>query len=186
MQEDVVKVWNRVMTQTYDLAEECLKTNYFGAKTTTEVLIPMLQLSDSPRIVNIASSRGMLKYLPGEELKEAFRNVDSLTEEKLDEMMTEFLKDFKEGALEIKGWPIHLPAYTVSKVGLITYTRLLAKRLPGCCVNSVCPGFVKTDINCNTGTLAVEQGSVTAIMLALLPKGSPCGLFYQQGEVASF
>ncbi|GKU88212.1 hypothetical protein SLEP1_g2502 [Rubroshorea leprosula] len=158
-EKDVVKVWNRVTTQTYDLAEECVKTNYFGAKTTTEALIPMLQLSDSPRIVNIASSRSMLKYLPGEELKEAFRNVDTLTEEKLDEMMTEFLKDFKEGALEIKGWPFHLPAYTVSKVVLITYTRLLAKRHPGCCFNSVCPGFVKTDINRNAGTLTVENSN---------------------------
>ena len=44
--------------QTYELAEECVKTNYYGAKRTTEALIPFLQLSDSPRIVNVSSRAG--------------------------------------------------------------------------------------------------------------------------------
>lgn len=44
--------------QTYDLAEECVRINYYGAKRTTEALIPFLQLSDSPRIVNVSSGAG--------------------------------------------------------------------------------------------------------------------------------
>lgn len=51
--------WNII--QTYDLAEECLKINYYGTKRTTEALIPLLQLSDSPRIVNVSSGAGRLK-----------------------------------------------------------------------------------------------------------------------------
>ena len=47
--------------QTYDLAEECVKINYYGAKRTTEALIPFLQLSDSPRIVNVSSGAGTLE-----------------------------------------------------------------------------------------------------------------------------
>lgn len=49
------------LIQTYELAEECLKTNYYGAKRTAEALIPLLQLSNSPRIVNVSSSMGQLK-----------------------------------------------------------------------------------------------------------------------------
>lgn len=49
------------MTQTYELTEECLQINYYGAKRTAEALIPLLQLSDSPRIVNVSSSMGKLE-----------------------------------------------------------------------------------------------------------------------------
>ena len=49
------------LIQNYELAEECLQTNYYGAKRTAEALIPLLQLSNSPRIVNVSSSMGHLK-----------------------------------------------------------------------------------------------------------------------------
>ena len=42
-------------TQTYESVKECVETNYYGAKRTAEALIPLLQLSDSPRIVNVSS-----------------------------------------------------------------------------------------------------------------------------------
>lgn len=53
--------WSEAMTQTYELAEECVKTNYYGPKQVTEALLPLLQMSDSPRIVNVSSSAGKLK-----------------------------------------------------------------------------------------------------------------------------
>jgi (+)-neomenthol dehydrogenase len=54
--------WSKILTESYELAEECLKTNYYGAKIRmTEALLPLLQLSDSPRIVNVSSSMGQLK-----------------------------------------------------------------------------------------------------------------------------
>ena len=49
------------MTQTYELGEECLQVNYYGAKRTVEALLPFLQLSDSPTIVNVSSSMGILQ-----------------------------------------------------------------------------------------------------------------------------
>lgn len=53
----------KIMTQTYQLAEECLNTNYYGAKQVTKALLPLLELSDSPRIVNLTSSVGILKVI---------------------------------------------------------------------------------------------------------------------------
>ncbi|XVF33373.1 hypothetical protein REPUB_Repub17cG0163000 [Reevesia pubescens] len=180
---DLRNVWSKVLTETYEAGEECLKTNYYGAKRTAEVLVPLLQLSDSPRIVNISSGMGRLKNIPSEQLKGAFRDAD--TEEKIDELLTEFLEDFKEGSLESKGWPSFLAAYTVSKVAMNAYTRILAKKYPNFCINCVCPGFVKTDINFNTGNLTVEEGATTPVKLALWPNGGPSGLFFSQGEPAS-
>ncbi|CAN0824746.1 (+)-neomenthol dehydrogenase [Linum grandiflorum] len=49
-----------VTFDTYELAEECLKTNYYGAKGMVEALLPLLQLSDSPRIVNVSSTTSSL------------------------------------------------------------------------------------------------------------------------------
>lgn len=53
--------WNELATQTFDMAEECLNTNYYGAKSMVEALFPLLQLSDSARIVNVSSLLGLLK-----------------------------------------------------------------------------------------------------------------------------
>ncbi|WRX08167.1 hypothetical protein QQP08_000654 [Theobroma cacao] len=184
MQKDLTTVWSKVLSQTYEAGEECLKTNYYGAKRTAEALVPLLQLSNSPRIVNVSSLLGKLMNIPSEQLKGVLRDVD--TEEKLDELLSEFLKDFKEGSLESKGWPTYCSAYTVSKVAMNAYTRILAKRYPKFSINCVCPGFVKTDINFNTGNISVEEGAATPVELALWPNGGPSGLFFVQGEPASY
>ncbi|KAG6400587.1 hypothetical protein SASPL_137428 [Salvia splendens] len=41
--------------ETYEDAEECMQTNLYGVKRVTEALIPLLQLSASPTIVNVSS-----------------------------------------------------------------------------------------------------------------------------------
>ena len=71
--------WNEISTPTYEKAEECLKTNYHGAKTMVEALLPLLQLSDSPRIVNVSSLLGLLKVLYMYQLN-LFLNIFSITE----------------------------------------------------------------------------------------------------------
>ncbi|WVZ17108.1 hypothetical protein V8G54_010090 [Vigna mungo] len=177
----------RAMTQTYELAEECLQINYYGAKITIESLMPLLQLSDSPRIVNVSSTLGQLESFPKESwARGVFSDVDNLTEEKMDEIVKKFLSDFKEGTLESKGWPKYLGAYIVSKAAMNGYTRILARKHPSFCINSVCPGYVKTDITSSTGFLTVEEGAASPVKLALLPNGSPSGLFYFRTDVASF
>lgn len=55
--------WREILTENYELALACLQTNYYGAKLTTEALLPLLHLSTSPTIVNVASASGKLKVL---------------------------------------------------------------------------------------------------------------------------
>ncbi|XP_075670418.1 (+)-neomenthol dehydrogenase-like [Castanea sativa] len=175
----------RKLIQTYELVEECLKTNYYRAKRTAEALISLLQLSNSPRIVNVSSSAGQLKNIPNEWAKRVLCDDENLTEAEVDEVLEEFLKDYKEGSLEAKGWPTFLSDYTVSKAAMNAHTRIIAKKYPSFCINCVCPGFVKTDINRNTGILPVEEGAASPVRLALLPDGSP-GLFFVRQEVSPF
>ncbi|KAJ7950119.1 (+)-neomenthol dehydrogenase [Quillaja saponaria] len=94
--------WSKLVIQTYESVEKAFNTNYYGGKRMTEALIPLLQLSDSPRIVNVSSAMGQLENIPSGWAKEVLTDVDNLTEGKLDEVSTQFLKDFKEGSLETK------------------------------------------------------------------------------------
>ncbi|KAJ1408574.1 Short-chain dehydrogenase/reductase SDR [Sesbania bispinosa] len=153
--------WNEVGYETYELASKCVETNFYGVERVTEALVPLLKLSTSPRIVNISSRAGLLKNIPNEWARTVFSDIENLTREKIDEVLKEFQKDYKEGSLEIKGWPSFASAYTMSKAGLNAYTRKMAKKYPSFHINSVCPGFVKTDMNHNTGNLSIEEGAET-------------------------
>ncbi|KAM7274467.1 hypothetical protein ACFE04_016333 [Oxalis oulophora] len=178
---------SKLMTQTYELSAEGMQINYYGAKRMCEALLPLLHLSDSPRIVNVSSSMGKLKNLSSNELAtRVFSDADNLTEEKVDEVVNEFLKDTKENTLEAKGWPTFLSAYTVSKAAMNAYTRVLAKKYPNILINCVCPGFVKTDINFNVGHLTIDEGAESPVRLALLPNGGPSGLFFVRKEESPF
>ncbi|KAF8026598.1 hypothetical protein BT93_F3169 [Corymbia citriodora subsp. variegata] len=180
------EVWKEISTEDYGMAEECVKTNYYGAKSVTEALLPLLRLSDSPRIVNVSSTLGILELIPGEWPKQVLDDVETLTEERVDQVLESFLQDFKEGDFGKRGWPTHISAYKVSKAGLNAFTRIMAKKLPSFVVNSVCPGFVKTDMTCNTGLLTPSEGAESAVWLALLPQGGPSGLFFDRKQVSSF
>ncbi|KAK7274527.1 hypothetical protein RIF29_15620 [Crotalaria pallida] len=178
--------WVKFTSPTDESAAACIRANYYGAKGMCEALIPLLKLSDSPRIVNVSSSWGQLECLPNGWAKGVLSDVESLTEEKIDGVLSQFLEDFKESLLETKGWPNVLPGYKVSKVALNSYTRILSKKYPSFCINAVCPGYVKTDLNNHTGHLTVDEGAASVVRLALLPNGSPSGLFFRRSNVASF
>ncbi|XP_060218667.1 (+)-neomenthol dehydrogenase-like isoform X2 [Lycium barbarum] len=170
----------------YELTKQCLETNFYGAKRMSEAFIPLLQLSNSPRIVNVASFLGKLKLLCNEWAIEVLSDANHLTEAKVDEVLSEFLKDFTEKSIEAKGWPTYFSAYKVSKAALIAYTRVLAMKYPNFRINSVCPGYCKTDITANTGSLTAGEGAESLVKLALLPNDGPSGLFFYRKEVTSF
>ncbi|KAI3842691.1 hypothetical protein MKW98_015358, partial [Papaver atlanticum] len=173
-------------TETYELAEECIKTNYYGVKSVTEALIPLLQLSDSPRIVNVSSSPACLKNISNETALEILGDVDELTEKRIDMVLHTLLKDFKENLIETKGWPTFGTAYIISKACLNAYSRILAIFFAKFQVNCVCPNFVKTDMNHGIGIYTVEEGAKPAVTIALFPNDGPSGCFYDRFEVSEF
>src|ERR687892_2172657 len=61
------------------------------------------------------------------------------------------------------GWA---PAYCISKTALNGVTSQLAAALPKFAVNSVCPGWVRTDMGGQGATRSVEEGADTIVWLA--------------------
>ncbi|HEX4706756.1 MAG TPA: SDR family oxidoreductase [Candidatus Udaeobacter sp.] len=61
------------------------------------------------------------------------------------------------------GWA---PAYCISKTALNGVTSQLAAALPKFAVNSVCPGWVRTDMGGQNATRSVEEGADTIVWLA--------------------
>jgi NAD(P)-dependent dehydrogenase (short-subunit alcohol dehydrogenase family) len=61
------------------------------------------------------------------------------------------------------GWS---PAYCISKTALNGVTSQLATALPKFAINSVCPGWVRTDMGGQGATRSVEEGADTIVWLA--------------------
>jgi NAD(P)-dependent dehydrogenase (short-subunit alcohol dehydrogenase family) len=61
------------------------------------------------------------------------------------------------------GWS---PAYCISKTALNGLTSQLAAALPKFAVNSVCPGWVRTDMGGRNAPRSVEEGADTIVWLA--------------------
>jgi NAD(P)-dependent dehydrogenase (short-subunit alcohol dehydrogenase family) len=73
------------------------------------------------------------------------------------------------------------PGYRLSKTALNALTRILADELAGrnILVNSVCPGWVRTDMGGPNARLSVEEGVETIVWAATLPDGGPSGGFFR-------
>lgn len=75
------------------------------------------------------------------------------------------------------------PAYQVTKAALNALTRTLAGELRGSriLVNSVCPGWVATDMG-GSGGRPVADGAAGIVWAATLPKDGPTGGFFRDGK----
>ena len=76
------------------------------------------------------------------------------------------------------------PAYRVSKAALNALTLTLADEVrgTGILVNSMSPGWVKTDMGGEEAPRSAEEGADTAVWLCLLPSSGPTGQFFRDRE----
>jgi NAD(P)-dependent dehydrogenase (short-subunit alcohol dehydrogenase family) len=77
------------------------------------------------------------------------------------------------------------PSYRVSKTGLNGLTKYLHGEYgdEGLIANSVCPGYVDTDMSGDDATRSVEAGAATPVWLSRFEPGSPAGYFWRDREV---
>jgi NAD(P)-dependent dehydrogenase (short-subunit alcohol dehydrogenase family) len=73
------------------------------------------------------------------------------------------------------------PAYRVSKAALNALTLTLAAELKGTgiLVNSMSPGWVRTEMGGPDAPRSVEEAADTAVWLSLLPSSGPTGQFFR-------
>ncbi|XP_019182290.1 PREDICTED: (+)-neomenthol dehydrogenase-like [Ipomoea nil] len=177
--------WSKALFHTYELTAECIEINYYGSKRMTEAFLPLLQLSKSPRIVNVSSAEAKLEKIHDEWAKGILNNVES-PPEKLDEVVNKYLEDYKNGRLEHTERFRVPSAYSVSKATMNAYARTIAHKYPCLQVNCVNPGYVKTDLTYNSGLITVEEGAQSIVRVALQPEDGPSGVFFDRQEIISF
>ncbi len=124
----------------YDLAaaHEVFEVNVFGAWRLAQAALPLLRVSDSPRIVNVSSGAGQLAEMGSGRA-----------------------------------------AYRLSKAALNALTRTLAAEEPAIKVNSICPGWVRTDMGGGSATRSPAEGADSAVWLATATGDLPTGGFFR-------
>ena len=170
-----------------DQADITVRTNFYGTLQVCREFLPLLKQADSPRIINVASAAGRLTILRSQELVDKFTS-NTLTISELSTLMDQFVKDVEHGTHQENGWPG--TCYGMSKLGIIALTKIMARENEGMMINSVDPGYCKTDQNNNQGTVDPSDGAYTPYLLALLEQDDDddgedmSGLhFYEEQEI---
>lgn len=92
--------------------------------------------------------------------------------------------NISSGAGQLHGEPqAWAPAYSISKTALNMLTQQLAVALPGIMVNSMCPGWCRTEMGGAEAPRSAEEGADTVVWLALDAPAHLRGLFVKDREV---
>lgn len=130
-----------------DLKPETLRntieTNLIGTFRVSLAMLPLLEQSAAPRIINVSSGAGQLDGEPQP----------------------------------------YAPAYSISKTALNMLTQQLTAALPNVMVNSMCPGWCRTEMGGPEAPLSADEGADTMVWLALDAPHSLRGLFVKQRKV---
>lgn len=178
-------------------AQNVVATNYYGTKNVTQSLIPLMRPSAvGARIVNVSSRLGRLNgrrnRLEDKDLREKLANLEMLSEELIDRTVSTFLQQVEEGTYTSGGWPQMFTDYSVSKLAVNAFTRLMAKMLSDrpdgmkIYINCYCPGWVKTAMTGWAGNISAEDGADTGVWLALLPDQAITGKFFAERREVNF
>lgn len=125
-------------------------------------------------------------------LRQQLGDLDLLSEDVIDQMVSTFLQQVEDGTWESGGWPQTFTDYSLSKLAVNSYTRLMAKILSErpegqkIYINCYCPGWVKTAMTGYAGNISAEEGADTGVWLALLPDQAITGKFFAERREVRF
>ncbi|XP_042949190.1 (+)-neomenthol dehydrogenase isoform X2 [Carya illinoinensis] len=178
-----------------EYAQKVVETNYLGTKNMIQAMIPLMKPSTSgARIINVSSRLGRLNgrrnRLEDVNLRQQLGDLDSLSIDLIDKTVSTFLQQVEDGTWTSAGWPRTFTDYSVSKLAVNAYTRLMAKLLSDqghrIYINCYCPGWVKTAMTGYAGNISAEEGADTGVWLALFPDQSITGKFFAERREINF
>lgn len=126
-----------------DTLRDTLETNVVGTLRVTQAMLPLLEKSALPRIINVSSGAGQLDGEP-------------------------------------QPWA---PAYSISKTALNMLTQQLTAALPGVIINSMCPGWCRTEMGGTDAPRSPEEGADTLVWLALDAPATLRGKFIKDRQI---
>ncbi len=96
--------------------------------------------------------------------------------------------NISSGFGEIDGLSADYPSYCLSKLALNGATIMLSQALRSqqIAVNSICPGWVKTDMGGDSAPRTPEQGADTAVWLATEAPRNQTGKYWRDRKVISY
>jgi carbonyl reductase 1 len=166
-----------------DVARRTLCVNFVGAMHLTDRLLPLFR--PNARIVMVSSGMGELSGIPSNEIRARFAD-SRLDREGLVALTDEFVAGVSSGKLD--GFPRN--AYSVSKVAMNAYVRILARDLATdprrIAVNAASPGWVRTRMGGRSAPRSVEEGARTPVFLATLGDDAPSGRFFHDEREIDF
>ena len=135
---------------TADIVRDVYDVNVFGIVRVTHAMLPLLQKSPSPVIVNVSSGLGSFSRVNDPaHIESSFATV----------------------------------AYGSSKAAATMITVQYAKAFPEMRINAADPGYTATDLNGNSGTQTVTEGTDAIVQLATLGSDGPTGTFVERAGV---
>lgn len=95
--------------------------------------------------------------------------------------------NLSSGAGQLNGEPMPwAPAYSISKTALNMLTQQLTAALPDIMVNSMCPGWCRTEMGGEEAPLTAEQGADTIVWLATEAPHTLRGGFVKERKVIAW
>ncbi len=79
-----------------------------------------------------------------------------------------------------------MPLYAASKAALTMLTTRYARAFPDIRINAADPGFTATNLNANSGTQTVTEGTDAVVALATEKPGAGLGRFVDRADEISW
>ncbi|KAJ3647386.1 hypothetical protein Zmor_019265 [Zophobas morio] len=177
-------------TATEPFSEQAVITNsvnYYATLKVCDILFPILK--KNAKVIHVSSSEGHLSKIPSATLRSQF-NDPSLTVPKLNQLVEKFIQDAKNDKHKEAGWGTS--SYAVSKVAVSALTKIQQRNFDqetpnrNISVNSVHPGYIKTDMTGHTGFGTIEEGARAPLFLALEAENLKGQYIWKDGTVAQW
>ncbi|XP_047506330.1 carbonyl reductase [NADPH] 3-like [Pieris napi] len=150
----------------YEDSKYIIDINYNGILLTEEYIYPIIK--DNGRIINISSDCGHISNLKNKYWIERLTK-DNLQRDDINDFLNWFLQSVKNNTIDYNDFvEDKILSYRISKIAVCALTRIQQKEIgKNISINSLHPGFVKTNMTKGCGNFTLDEAADTPVYLAL-------------------